>query len=186
MNEEWDPIVLHDQASYIRPDNSGPPDTLSEIAGIVDRVKRVFPNAKVKASSFGAFASDVYVPNVLGSLPRTDLEWGDQWLMGMSTDSYRLAVYREMARARATCITRGACMATDPVMRNFTRFLSKASEHTQGVQNEQWSPGRTLTPDTAHWSNSEFQKVHNAKNNVFDMGDLSWIEASALSEAYFP
>ena len=59
------------------------------------------------------------------------------WLTGTSTDPRRLAVYRTLARARADCLAAsgGGCgTATDPAIRNFTRFLAKIPEHTQGVQ----------------------------------------------------
>ena len=62
-------------------------------------------------------------------------------------------------------------------MQNFTRFLAKNAEHTQGVQGEHWSPGRTLSPDQSHWSNAQFARVHNGATNAFFQGDYSWIEA---------
>eukprot|EP00662_Eupelagonemidae_sp_cell21_P050304 gene50304-51049_t len=77
-----------------------------------------------------------------------------------------------MLRARSACFDRGACDRADPAVRNMTRFLAKAAEHTQGVQGELWSPGwagpHQHDPgyaDTAHWSNEQFRSVHNAQHN---------------------
>jgi len=92
------------------------------------------------------------------------------------------------ARARAACIESGdpACARDHPVVRNFTRWLAKNAEHTQGVQGEDWSPGiagphQKADADMAHWSNAQFAAVHNARRNKFDQGDLSWIEARAFN-----
>ena len=62
----------------------------------------------------------------------------------MATDPGRLATYRALARARAACVGSGACAAHDPVLRNFTRFVAKNAEHTQGVQGNGNAPGSQL------------------------------------------
>jgi hypothetical protein len=82
----------------------------------------------------------------------------------MSTDPRRLAVYRELARARRDCIDAGRCSKDDAKIRGFTRFLAKIPEHTQGVQGEDWSPGiagpfQKQLADTSHWSNDAFAQV---------------------------
>eukprot|EP01052_Picozoa_sp_SAG31_P004890 SAG31_NODE_208_length_20313_cov_6.143119_7_plen_115_part_00 len=33
-----------------------------------------------------------------------------------------------------------------------------------------------------HWSNAEFAKIHNDRNNLFTGADLSWIEARKFNE----
>ena len=60
---------------------------------------------------------------------------------GMQTDPWRIQVYREMLRLREECIEQGTCVRSSTAMLNMTRWLAKISEHTQGVQNEGWSPG---------------------------------------------
>lgn len=95
-------------ASYFRSDNAGPPDTLGEIKAVVAAVRKIFPNAKVLGSSFDKFAEEALTPSVISALPVFDLDWGDQWLTGMSTDPYRLAAYRAVMRSRAACVSRPA------------------------------------------------------------------------------
>jgi hypothetical protein len=152
-------------ASYYRTDNAGPPITVEEVRAIFAQVRAVFPEASVvRASSFGEFAFEALPADVVAALPSTTLDWGDQWITGMSTDPARLATYREMARARDACVAAQACDPAAAAMRNFSRFLAKNAEHTQGVQNEDWSPGiagptQKADADRSHWSNAEFSKV---------------------------
>jgi hypothetical protein len=172
--------------SYYASDNEGPPISLAAVNAVFKHVKSIFPDATVVGSSFDAFAAEALTAEVLPQLPSSSLDWGDQWLTGMSTDPWRLAVFRLMARARADCIAARECTRDEPALLNFTRFLAKATEHTQGVQGEDWSPGiagpnQKVDADTAHWSNEEFEKVHNEKLNKFSMGDNSWIEARAFN-----
>ena len=102
---------------------------------MTNKVQAVFPNATILASSFDKFVAQALIPGVIASLPRTDLDWGDQWITGMSTDNKRMAVFREMIRARAECVRNKVpeCASDNPVMRNFTRWVAKNAEHTQGV-----------------------------------------------------
>ena len=114
------------------------------------------------------------------TLPQFDFEWGDVWITGMSTDPRRLAEYREILRARATCLETGASVRDSVQMKNMTRYLAKLSEHTQGEQNEEWNPGYKhsgLGLDHTSWSNRDFQKIHNPTMNIFEFGELSWIES---------
>ena len=84
---------------------------------------------------------------------------------------------RASIRARANCVRTHSCDPTTPALRRFTRWLAKGSEHTQGVQAEHWSPGKTNNPDTVHWSSAEFASVHNAGINIFELGEISWLES---------
>ena len=169
-------------ASYIRTDNSGPPNDVFEVMEVYRTVRAAFPGASVHASSFQSFAAAALTPQVRNALPETTVDWGDVWLSGISTDPYRTAVFRAMTRARSGCVASGVCDPNSAELQNFTRFLAKNIEHTQGVQNEDWSPGiagpnQAKLADSAHWSNTEFAKVHSASKNIFEMGDRSWIEA---------
>ena len=176
-------------ASHFASDNTGPPLSVSEVRQVFNTVRKVFPNAKVFGSTFDQFAAEIKAAEI-AALPVMSSEWGDQWLTGMSTDPVRLATYRAIARARATCIDSGACHRREPVLRNLTRFAAKISEHTQGLQNEAWSPGvpgctmpdgsfqsPCPEPGDSHWSNEAFHQVHNVLHNAFKGADDSWIEA---------
>jgi hypothetical protein len=120
--------------SYYASDNAGPPESLAAVNAVFRNVKKIFPRAAVVGSSFDEFATEAVTAAVLDKLPTCSLDWGDQWLTGMSTDPWRLAVFRLLARARASCIAVGECTRGEAAVVNFTRFLVKATEHTQGVQ----------------------------------------------------
>lgn len=180
-------------ASYFRSDNTGPPTSVSEIESIFRVVRQQFPSAsEVVAGTFESFAAELTSSDI-AAMPLMELEWGDPWLAGLQTDPWRIQVYREMLRAREECINpprspadqslwdiAGKCEPSSIALRNMTRWMSKISEHTQGVQSEGWSPGvpGCITADgsfqspctvvtNAHWSNELFEQIHNDKNNIF-------------------
>lgn len=170
---------------HFRSDNSGPPDSLAEVQTAFNLARKAFPGAEVVASSQSAFASEALTEEVVAALPQFEMEWGDVWITGMATDPRRLAEYREIVRARAACIEAGACARDSVALKNMSRYLAKPSEHTQGEQNEEWNPGYRLSGaglDHTSWSNSDFAKVHNPKHNIFEFGELSWIEARIYND----
>jgi hypothetical protein len=125
---------------HFRPDNSGPPDSLAEVQTAFSLARKAFPGAEVVASSQSAFASEALTDEFVEALPEFEMEWGDVWITGMSTDPRRLADYREIVRARAACLETGACVRHSAELKNMSRYLAKPSEHTQGEQNEEWNP----------------------------------------------
>lgn len=106
---------------------------------------------------------------------------------GIGTDPFRLARYREVLRARKDCIASGKCDPASREMQLLTRFLAKGAEHTQGVQAEDWSPGiagvnQKEDADRSHWSNIQFNRVHNEQTNKFELGEVSWIESRMFTD----
>lgn len=179
-------------ASAVLADNTGPPGSVAEVQKIFRLVRRVFPNAtKVVGSTWDRFVADVS-PTEIATLPRYSSEWGDKWVSGMVSDPGRLATYRALVRARAGCMISGACQLRDPVMRNFTRFVTKNSEHTQGVQGNGMQPGSQYCiwgsdaglacPASAWWKNAAFRAHHNCKQNRFPGADDSWIEGRLFNK----
>ena len=116
---------------YFRSDNSGPPDTLLEIKLALDTARRVFPGAEIIPSSLGAFATEALTDAAVDALPEFEFEWGDVWITGMSTDPRRLAVYREIVRARADCLDQGECVR-DSVERDWVG-KNRTSKNNQTV-----------------------------------------------------
>jgi len=171
-------------ASFIGSDNTGPPLTTWEVKRIFNKVRSIFPNAKIFGSTWDAFVADI-PPQEIAALPEHSSEWGDEWLTGMPTDPVRLSTYRALMRARGACIASGACQIDDPVVRNFTRFAAKIPEHTQGVD-----AGGNLAciykdilhtpcvgPQGSSLSNADFAKNHNSNKNIFPGADDSYLEA---------
>jgi len=173
-------------ASFIAADNTGPPTSKKEVEAIFAAVQEIYPNAtKIFGSTWDQFVAGID-PAEIEALPRFSSAWGDQWVAGMTSDPARISKYRAIIRARARCIKSGLCHTKDPVLRNFTRFASKNSEHTQGVEGGGNEPGAQLCiwlsllhlPCKAdkYWKNVNFETVHNNKKNIFPGADDSWLE----------
>ena len=79
----------------------------------------------------------------------------------------------------------------DPVVRNFTRFVAKNAEHTQGVEGGGNEPGSQLCiwlsligipcEGYKYWKNSRFRTVHTPEHNIFPGADDSWLEDRVLN-----
>ena len=179
-------------ASYVAADNTGPPLLKSEVIDVFKAVRSVFPNATtVVGSTWDRFVAELNKDDI-DALPQYSSAWGDAWVDGVSNDPGRIAKYRALARARAECIKSRQCNARDPVVRNFTRFLAKNVEHTQGVEGGAGQPGAQLCiwlsllglPCTAdkYWRNDLFRKVHTKEKNIFPGADSSWLEARVFND----
>jgi uncharacterized protein DUF5054 len=127
-----------------------------------------FPNAKeIKPSTFDAFTAELLKDQkALNALPVIEQEIGDTWIYGESADPWKLAVYREMMRARADYLARGG--QEDEAVKRFSRFLVKLPEHTTGINFTNYA-----IPEPS-WSNQDFQK--NASNCQFQWVQYSWDE----------
>ena len=77
----------------------------------------------------------------------TTQEAGDNWVQSTTADPFKIAWYREAARAYADCRAAGLCDLADPRLYAFMRMLIKTPEHTFG------------TPDfydDVNWTNEAF------------------------------
>lgn len=145
------------------PDNGPPPD-VSAVRTTYRMLTKQFPKAKVRAATFDDFLPAL--EGIRSRLPVVDLDIGDTWINGPPADPLKLAMFREMSRARAECIMGGRCPADDPDIFNFSRLLLKAPEHTAGL-------GSGNIPDN-NWSNSEFEQVRSG--SAFQQIEGSWTE----------
>jgi hypothetical protein len=115
------------------------------------------------ASSFDNFVKQL--ETVKDRLPVVTAEFGDTWINGISSDPWKMAVFREISRLRADCVARGECSLEDYRVYNFSRFLVKIPEHTWGLPS---------VYDTMHWSNSAFNSVRQSK--TFVNAVQAWVE----------
>ena len=143
-----------------RTDNSGPPETLSEIQTIFDIICDQYPGAKVFASTFDNFVNAVDVTG----LPIVYGEIGDTWIQGIASDPRKSALYRAIARAlRCNQDDTSSCSKEQ---KTFAFYFSKIPEHTWGLDS---------VHDSINWNNSDFNRV---KNDLlsFDNVVKSWQE----------
>ncbi|XP_064635221.1 uncharacterized protein LOC135492603 isoform X2 [Lineus longissimus] len=150
-----------------RSDNQGPPQSLQEILGYYEILRKEFPGAKLGASYLEDFTAAVMA--VRDKLPTITNEIGDTWIQGIQSDPRKVAEMRAFLRNRAECLKKGLCSYSDPRFFNSSRLLLKTAEHTWG-RNGVW--------DTINWSNTAFQKVKNSKG--FKNNEQAW-----LGQRYF-
>jgi hypothetical protein len=87
-----------------------------------------FPGARVFASTYDNFTAQLNT--VRAALPVSTGEVGDTWMTSTTADPYKIAFYREAARAYAICVQTAQCDIHDPRVIGFTRMLAKIPEHT--------------------------------------------------------
>ena len=89
-----------------------------------------FPGARIFASTYDNFTAQLNT--VRAALPVSTGEVGDTWMTSTTADPYKIAYYREAARAYAVCVQTAQCDIHDPRVIGYTRMLAKIPEHTYG------------------------------------------------------
>ena len=102
------------------------------VRGIYASLRKQFPNASVRASTFDAFydAFRALSPAEHARLPVITQEIGDTWLYGVPSDPLKNVHFREMSRRRRACVEERRCHPEDPTMQRFDRLLTKVPEVT--------------------------------------------------------
>ena len=176
-----DAVVLpgHDQAIVFdwRGDNSGPPQSISEVVTQFASISALFPGAAVVASTIDAFVATL-TPDILARLPVIEDEIGDTWVYGASADP-RKSSYTVIVRdALYACFRDGSCDPADPAVANATRFLVKNCEHTFGHDT------KSLPGDYVAYSNAALQERLAAQAPKFVGAVASWTEQRAYGFDY--
>ena len=137
------PSLLHFQKQGIalctefRTDNTGPPKNMDEVVQSLNSVRQEYPDAEVIASTFDAFLEDIEPAR--DQLPVLTGEIGDTWIYGVPSDPLKIAQNRELLRLYDECLEnespemkgeQSCKWEESSAIRNFTRFLQKAPEHT--------------------------------------------------------
>eukprot|EP01006_Ploeotia_vitrea_P032011 TRINITY_DN64293_c0_g1_i2.p1 TRINITY_DN64293_c0_g1~~TRINITY_DN64293_c0_g1_i2.p1 ORF type:complete len:745 (-),score=30.95 TRINITY_DN64293_c0_g1_i2:1443-3641(-) len=141
---------------------------VTRVEEIFAQLRKEFPNANVKASTFDAFVEELEKARPHLNIPVVTEETGDTWMNGPPSDPWKMAAFREISRARAKCLAEKRCRSDDFAMYNMSRMLLKCAEHTWG------KPG---VPNN-NWSNEQFKKVRNTP--PFVAMKESWAEQRAF------
>ena len=142
------PNLTHALCWAFRTDNSGPPMDADEVDHQFAIAQWQFPGANIFASTFDNFTAQL--DTVRDQLPVSTSEVGDTWATSTTADPWKIAYYREAARAYAICLDTAACDIHDPRVIGFTRLLAKIPEHTYGF------PGLS---DDENFTNDEFHAI---------------------------
>lgn len=78
---------------------------LQEILSNYEILRKEFPNAKIKGSTFEEYFAEVN--KIRDSLPVIRQEVGDTWIQGIASDPYKMANYRAVSEAITECIMAG-------------------------------------------------------------------------------
>jgi hypothetical protein len=133
----------------VRSDNSGP-HTAAEIAAIYAKLRTQFPGATIKAANMTDVAHAV--EPVRDTLPVLTSEIGDTWIYGCSSDPYKVARYREVARLRRSWIAQDKFASGDITDCHLLGSLLLAPEHTWGTDTKTYL-------DDAHYRPTDLVKV---------------------------
>ncbi|KAK7504494.1 hypothetical protein BaRGS_00004360, partial [Batillaria attramentaria] len=114
-----------------RQDNQGPPESATEVLANYEVARGQFRNAMVQGSSLDAYVTALLAAKA--TLPQFDLEIGDPWIHGVSSDPVKTAQYRAFCRVFDKCMETGRCSGDDPRVVDAVRYLTKIPEHTWGL-----------------------------------------------------
>ncbi|XP_062571302.1 uncharacterized protein LOC134233351 [Saccostrea cucullata] len=148
-------------------DNGGPPIDVLEILSNYEILRKEFPNAKIKGSTFEDYFAEV--DKIRNHLPIIRQEVGDTWIQGISSDPVKMAHYRAISETMSDCVISGACNISDPSIVSAARLLIKLPEHTWGL------PG---VGDNVNWSNPQFNIARRGEN--FRNCEKAWQEQRAF------
>ncbi|XP_046551245.1 uncharacterized protein LOC124260970 isoform X2 [Haliotis rubra] len=146
-----------------RSDNSGPPQSVNEILSNYEVVRGEFPGAKLMASTFDNFVEALQP--IKSQLPVVEMEVGDTWIQGISSDPVKMARYWAFANKLQDCVRNGQCSGDDPRIKAAVRYLIKPPEHTWGLPS---------VGDNVNWTNIAFSQARSGKS--YRNCENAWLE----------
>ena len=149
-------------------DNSGP-HSYEHVKLIYDVIRDLYPGAELAPSdAFDDFISDIMPYK--DTLPVITEEIGDTWIMGVSSDPLKVALYKSISRVHSNCVKDNSCIEKSnknvSAFKTFERLLMVAGEHTWG-----WNGGDTTSKS---WSNVELQNSLNLIANLKMQFYVGW------------
>lgn len=148
-------------------DNRGP-HTPETVRGVFADVRKIFPQAKIIASTMDTFAEKLW--EVRNRMPVVTDEIGNTWIHGGGADPGKLSRFRALSRLRAGWLEQGKVSPEDPAFERFSRRLLLIPEHTWGL-----NESRTL--DHNHWNPEQLKAVWDTP--PYQRMEQSWEEARA-------
>ncbi|KAL6772128.1 hypothetical protein ACKKBG_A29040 [Auxenochlorella protothecoides x Auxenochlorella symbiontica] len=153
-----------------RGDNAGP-HSVREVDEIFELVRKDWPGAMVKTSTFDNFTGPLLEAAKRLDLPKVAAEIGDTWIHGIGSDPGKLAEFRALLRMRRAAPE----LKEDPAFDAFSRLLLKVPEHTWGVDIKK------ALMDYTHWSNHKFHQQLRSRAPNFLATVQSWLRQRAYN-----
>ncbi|MEZ5177091.1 MAG: DUF5054 domain-containing protein [Acidimicrobiales bacterium] len=143
-------------------DNLGPPSAVDVVAAHAELARR-YPGAEVRGSTLDAFARALAASGAVAGLPVVTAEVGDPWVFGAGSDPSKVAVYRDLLRARRS--------APPAAQAEADRSLLLVPEHTWGLDQKE------ALPDAVRWDRAGLAELRaTAAGRRFES---SWVEQRA-------
>lgn len=133
-------------------DNLGPPCE-DDIYKQMEKLKKQFPNAEVKASTMDNYAEALL--KFKNKLPVVTEEIGDTWIHGIASDPYKVSVFLELLRLKDRWLIEGKIKKDSSTYREFMRSMLMIPEHTWGLDFKMYMA------DYKNWRKPDFAKARN-------------------------
>lgn len=122
-------------------DNTGPP-ARDAVTQLLDTLRSRYPDADVAGSDLDAFGRTAW--EAREHLPVFDLEIGDSWIYGASSDPTLLSRFTRLQRLRDRWLREGALIEHDAVDWVLGDRLALIAEHTWGYDVKRYLPDFTI------------------------------------------
>lgn len=150
-------------------DNLGP-QSAEAIEKEFDRIRGLYPNARVVASTLDAYAESLWEKK--GLLPVVEEEIGDSWIHGIASDPWKTTRYRELLRLKDRWVQQGVLTPGQKECEEFFMNLMLVAEHTWGLDFKKY------LADFKNWTKDDFQRARREDTTTLDF--LTYRNASML------
>lgn len=140
-------------------DNLGP-QSAEAIEEEFERIRGIYPNACVVASTLDAYAESLC--RNIELLPVVEEEIGDTWIHGTATDPWKVSRYRELLKCRKRWFAEGKMTPETKGYEEFMSNLMLVAEHTWGLDFKKY------LADFKNWSKEDFNRARREDATTLD------------------
>lgn len=145
-------------------DNLGP-QSEAEILHETKRLRRLYPNAEITASTLDDYAKCLWERRDM--LPVVEEEIGDTWIHGIASDPWKVSRYRTLLDKGNEWVAQGRLVKDSLAYEEFMMNLMLVAEHTWGLD------VKSHLGDFCRWSKEAFQSARKRDRVVSDSLDRS-------------
>ncbi len=141
-------------------DNLGPQEP-SVIESEMARIQKLYPNAKIVASTMDEYAASLLREK--DRLPVIEEEIGDTWIHGIASDPLKVSRYRELIRLKNIWQKEGKIDRDSKQYKDFLQNLLLVAEHTWGLDYKKF------LMDFTNWEKKDFDLARKNDRTDLDM-----------------
>jgi hypothetical protein len=140
-------------------DNVGP-QSAEEIDREFARIRELYPNARVEASTLDNFAQALL--KIKDRLPVIEEEIGDTWIHGIASDPRKIGRYKALLLLKEKWLFEGRINKDSAAYEDFMMNLMLIPEHTWGLDFKKY------LADFKNWAKEDFQKARREDITTLD------------------